>query len=188
MFHALAIIDFPFQFAIDAEESVDCPGEFFRSLGHLIFELAIEFEYASLRSLDVGQIVDDARVHTLIVHNHFTHCQANRKDTSILSASFHFPTDTNDESLSGFVITLEVAIMFFVVRAGHEHFHVLADNLLGVIAKKCGGCRIDMIDDTALIDRDDTIDGRLDNCLQTQCCLINLLYTMNIPHNSGSSL
>ena len=57
----------------------------------------------------------------------------------------------------------EIAVVLFGVGRRHQHLHVLAEDFQGHIAEQPLGSGIEGIDRSFLVDRDDRIDGRIEN-------------------------
>jgi hypothetical protein len=86
-----------------------------------------------------------------------------RKGRAVLAAAPNLATDANDLLLdTGLQIIGDIAVMFSLVRLRHEHFHILADELRGAVAKKALRRWVNALDESSVIDGYDDRDRGLE--------------------------
>jgi hypothetical protein len=80
--------------------------------------------------------------------------------------------------LAGHQVAPQVAIVGAAVGLGHQHRHVATHHLAGGPAEHPLRRRIGALHDAALIDRDEPVDGRVDDRLQALGAVLALLLGM----------
>ncbi len=90
----------------------------------------------------------------------------NGKPVTVRLEPGHLPADADDHGRFALEVTAHVAIMLAAERFRHEHFHVLADGMLGVVTEHLLGRRVEPQDDTINVGDDDGVDRRFQQCLQ----------------------
>ncbi len=96
------------------------------------------------------------------------HRQVHREFRAVLASAAHFAPDPDDAALACLMIMIEVAVVLRAVWLRHEHRDVVPDHFLRGITEDALGGGIDRLDDAAFIDRDDAVDGGVDDPAQTR--------------------
>ena len=94
---------------------------------------------------------------------HLANSEFHREIGAILALRLHLPANADDALLAGAQVSGQVTVMFLLMRRGHEHLDVAPDHLTGSVAEQlfCGFAEI--LDNAALVDRDDRVGGGLKN-------------------------
>src|SRR5437867_8279661 len=87
----------------------------------------------------------------------------NGKRAPIFAQSRDLATDTDDPLRAGRQIALEVPVVFFVVRSGHQDIDVSAEDLGARVPEQSFRRWIKGLDASATVDDDDAVDSGLDD-------------------------
>ena len=81
----------------------------------------------------------------------------------VLLLSNDFPRGADDGFLAGFTVTLQVGIVVTRQMLGHQHPYIAAYDVMGAVAKHALGTGVEHLDDSPLIDHDDSVRGIVKN-------------------------
>src|ERR1700693_6229739 len=109
------------------------------------------------------QVPDEAGEYMSPAELHLANSEFHWEDGTILALRLHLPANADDALLAGLDVSGQVAVMVPLMRRGHEHSDVAPDHLTGSVAEQlfCGFAEV--LDDAALVDRDDRVGGGLKN-------------------------
>ena len=88
------------------------------------------------------------------------------KDSSVLALTLDPPANAYDPFLAGGQVASQVSVVFAPIRLWHQHVDVLPKQLVGSIPEHSFRSRIDAVYAAGAVDRQDSINGGLQNCMQ----------------------
>ena len=112
-----------------------------------------------VRALQRGNVSDDSGKHPPVAEPKLADRQVRGECGAVAAPPNDFATDADDLFLGGRQVIEQVAVMFLSKRRRHENADVLTDEIRGGEAKHPLRGRIDGFDRPTLIDRDNRIDG-----------------------------
>ena len=74
---------------------------------------------------------------------------------AVFTPAVNLPANADDFFLARPEIVFNVAVMLAAVGLGHEHLDILPNKLGCAISEQAFSCRVNTLDQTALVDRDD---------------------------------
>ncbi len=134
------------------------------------------FEFADLENLlfesfALGDVAHEAGEQALVAEAYFAHGQVHREIRAVFAPAERFAANADDFRLSRAQVIGEVAVVLLAVGGGHEEGHVLANHVGRRVAEGALGRRIERLDDAAPVDRDDGLDGGVENRAQARFTL-----------------
>ena len=93
----------------------------------------IAFAQRSFNPFALGEIVDDPDENRSLFLLGFADRQVHGEGRAVLALTQYLAADADDFAFAGPAEIVDVAIMFFAIRPGHQHLDVLADDLVGAI-------------------------------------------------------
>ena len=82
---------------------------------------------------------------------------------TVLMERFDFTPRSDDAPLAGLQITTNVTIVRRGMRIRHQHLHIAAQNLFGLVAEQSFCAVAPRFDAAAFVDRDDRVDDVVEN-------------------------
>src|SRR5262245_42905297 len=118
----------------------------------------------------VTDVVDHTSEIATALRLEFADRQVQRECRPVLAAATYLSTDADDFPDASADVVRNISIMLAAVRFGHQHLHVLADELRYAVAEQALGGRVNAFDHAQFIDCNDRRDGRFQNAPEL-CCL-----------------
>src|SRR5687768_15374226 len=117
-----------------------------------------------LQTHTFGDVADNSRECPASAGLHLAHGQLDREGDAIFSLADDLSAHANDLRVTSPQIMSDVLVVLAPVRLRHQHADVLAENLLGSIPKHSLGGVVEQLNQAAVVDYDDAIDCRFEDC------------------------
>ena len=117
------------------------------------------FPQSLLGVLSLGDVAQAADERSTIADSGLAHGQVRGKDRSVFAPADDLAAEADDRLPTRSNVILQVTIVLEPVGIGHQELHVLADHLVPGVTEHPLGGRIEGLDDAALVDDDEGIDG-----------------------------
>ena len=121
------------------------------------------FSFGSLANSEVVQLADVAR---WVRIGHSTHGEERGKYSAVFTACHDFAASSNNLRLAARLIALQVLIMVLPIVLSHQQADISTHYLRGRKSEQVFGRAIEELDAAVMINRDDGIDGRVEQGLQ----------------------
>ena len=105
----------------------------------------------------------DPGEHDLALDVHLADHDLQGNGGSGLVQARHLASDADEPRDSRPQIASDARVVLLAMRRGHEHADVPPDHFLGFGSRRALGCRVKRVNDAVAIDRDDAVDGGLDD-------------------------
>lgn len=128
--------------------------------------LRADIKYLALQSLALADVAENASKDAAIAQLHFTDRQVNGKSGAVLSKADYLTSDADDPGNTRGLVAVQVFIVFFSVRLGHDHDDVATDSFFLGITKQSLSGGIEALHGASFVDGDDRIDGCIKDGLQ----------------------
>ena len=109
---------------------------------------------AQLRLLALGQVADEAGEHPVVADPRLADRKLDRERGAVAMPRGQHAADADDPPLAGPEVALQIGIVPLAVGRGHQHAHILAEQLLFRIAEHPFRGRAERQDQAALVDDD----------------------------------
>ena len=133
------------------------------------------FQHPVFGSLTFGNIAHRAGEITLTTQFKGTDGQIHREGTAILALAADFATCCSDDMrFARRVVAVQVTVMLAVIGFGHQHLHVLADDLIGLVTEQPLAGRVEALDGAVLIDGNDAVKRVIDHGTELLAVFLDL--------------
>ena len=129
-------------------------------------ELGLQFLQAYFGLLPLGEIADETGKETLIAHLHFADGEFHRERRAVFALADDDAADADNSPLAGPQVTLQITVVIFAIRRGHQSLDVFCHHIGGGITKQPLCCGAEGLDDPAFIDDDGGVGNAVENRLQ----------------------
>ena len=118
---------------------------------------------APFRPFTLGDVAHDSSEQTVSVQLHFAHGQIRGKRTAVLALPDDLAADADDLALAAGQVTGQKIVVLVAPRWRHQDVDVATHDFVGSVPEQPLGSGIERADDAALVDRDDAVDGSVDD-------------------------
>nr|WP_231954357.1 hypothetical protein [Pirellulimonas nuda] len=125
-------------------------------------------DHAALVLFRLGEVAQNACEESAISQPELAYCKIGWKLRPASPSTDDFSSQPDDPLFAGSQVVLQVRVVLSAEGRGHEHRDVLPDYLVGSVAKHPAGGQIRRVADAAMVDRDDRVDSRVENRLETR--------------------
>src|SRR3989344_9488974 len=102
-------------------------------------QFGLQFLELELVALLLRQVADEARENPFAILPRLANREFKRKGRSIAPLSGHDPADPNDPLLAGRAVVLQIGVVAFAIRSGHQARYVGSEQLAFLIAEQSFG-------------------------------------------------
>jgi len=120
-------------------------------------------EDLGLEASSLGDVAEDAGEEASFSDVELADGEVDGEDGAVLAAAEDLAADADDAALAGLAVAGEVAVMTGAVGLGHEGADVASKKLAGGPSEHAFGGRVDGVDEAAVVDGDDALDGGVED-------------------------
>ena len=104
-----------------------------------------------------------------------------RKRRAVLAQSRHFAADADDLLFAGREVVVQVAVVPLAIGTGHQHVDVAPEHLAEAIAEQPLCRRVESLNQAAIVDHDDGVDGRFNDRAHTLFAFAERFFDLHAP-------
>lgn len=120
-------------------------------------------EDLGLEASSLGDVPEDAGEEATAADVKLADGEVDGEDGAVLAAAEDLAADADDAALAGLAVAGEVAVMAGAVGLGHEGADVASEELSWGPSEHPLGSRVDGVDEAAVVDGDDALDGGVED-------------------------
>src|SRR5579871_560141 len=124
----------------------------------------------------MGNVANNAREQPQMIHR--ADGQLDREHRAVFSLGGGLSADANNLRNPSLLVVLQVVIVLFPEWGRHEHPHVLANQLGGGVTEHLLGGLVHRLDDSLLVDSDDSVSSSIKNGLQTSFAVAKAYFSV----------